>query len=327
MEGYSRNLKRRIPALLILIVIVGLIIGLMVTGPSRSPEAPSTQRSQPIGEEELGSGITVTFFNSSYKVVYNKPRGWFLTGQEADILLSGIDFNNAGGPLLFNHPAGIATDGQHLLLADRNNNRVLIWNELPTGNEEPDLVLGQKDFISNNPGTGPGELNWPVSVATDGEHVLVADTENDRILIWNSFPTRNGEEADIILQGSEELGIDARGNILWPWAVWTDGERVVVASTGSSQVLIWNHFPTRDNQPPDIILKLDDFGTPRSIASDGEHLVIGDHNAFGNQRGTFFWKSFPTKDDQKYDFFIGDPGRIAGEQQAAPLGTLPGQVL
>jgi hypothetical protein len=29
---------------------------------------------------------------------------WFATGQDANILLSGIDFNNTGGALLFNHP-------------------------------------------------------------------------------------------------------------------------------------------------------------------------------------------------------------------------------
>ncbi|KKL28011.1 hypothetical protein LCGC14_2379410, partial [marine sediment metagenome] len=38
--------------------------------------------------------------------------------------------------------------GTRLFLADRNNNRILIWNELPTGNTAPDLVLGQEDFYT-----------------------------------------------------------------------------------------------------------------------------------------------------------------------------------
>ena len=63
---------------------------------------------------------------------------WFATGQDADIMLSGIDFNNTGGALLFNHPMNITTDGTRLLLADTRNNRILIWNSLPGGNVAPD---------------------------------------------------------------------------------------------------------------------------------------------------------------------------------------------
>jgi len=246
--------------------------------------------------------ITVEFIHSLYKVAPGRTSGFFKTGQGADLMLSGIDFNNTGGPLLFNHPKGIATDGQRLLLADTRNNRVLIWNRLPQGNVEPELVLGQPDFRANNPGTGLAGLNWPVGVATDGKRVLVADAYNDRVLIWSSFPTQSGQPADLVLD--QGIGIS------WPWAVWTDGEKVVVTSTGAGQVLIWNTFPTKNNQPPDISLKLQEFGTPRSIGSDGKNLMIGDHNAFGMELGNFFWKSFPTRDNQAYDFFLARPPGI-----------------
>ena len=49
-------------------------------------------------------------------------------------MLSEIDFNNTGGPLHFSHPCTVASEGTHLLLAGRNNNRVLIWDPLPTEN-------------------------------------------------------------------------------------------------------------------------------------------------------------------------------------------------
>jgi len=260
------------------------------------------------------------FTDSKYKTVSSKPNGWFTTGQEADIMLSGFGFNNAGGPLLFNHPGNIATDGKRLILADRNNNRVLIWNELPANsNEEPDLVLGQKDFITNNPGSGLDEMNWPIGLATDGKYLLVTDVENDRVLIWNEFPTANGEPADLVLGGIKEESIDRRGSIVWPWAAWTDGQKVVVTSTATYQVLIWNSFPTQNNQLPDVTIRLKDkFGTPRSIGSDGKHLAIGDHNAFNTKQGTFFWNEFPTKEDQMYDFFIADPGRIGSTEPIDP---------
>jgi len=55
-----------------------------------------------------------------FTFIQGKSYGWFTTGQDADILLSGIDFNNAGyletsgDGLLFNHPGNIATDGTRL---------------------------------------------------------------------------------------------------------------------------------------------------------------------------------------------------------------------
>lgn len=261
----------------------------------------------------------VRFVDSEYEytTAQSDATGWFTNGQDADIVLSSFGFDNSGGPLIFNHPGNMATDGRRLLLADMRNNRVLIWNGLPTGNTEPDIVLGQADFISNNPGLAADKLNWPVGVATDGERVIVADTENNRVLIWNEFPTRSGEPADIVLgepdmttRADESAGIQrTKKDILWPWAVWTYGERLIVTSPPHGSVLIWNTFPTENYQEADIMLTANEmFGTPRAIGSDGTNLVIGDHNAkVNNAGGNFFWNEFPTVDDQPYDFFMSDP--------------------
>ncbi|MFZ9532607.1 MAG: hypothetical protein ACO29D_03955, partial [Ilumatobacteraceae bacterium] len=48
--------------------------------------------------------------------------------------------NESGGALFFNHPAGKATAGTRLAIADRNNNRVIIWTSAPTGNTAPNNV-------------------------------------------------------------------------------------------------------------------------------------------------------------------------------------------
>jgi len=239
---------------------------------------------------------------------------WFATGQDANILLSGIDFNNTGGALLFNHPMNIATDDTRLLLADTRNNRILIWNSLPGGNVAPDLVLGQGNFTTNNPGTGMSGLNWPVSVAAAGGKVVVADTYNDRLLIWNTFPTSNAQTADLSIEFINQA--DPKDRLEWPWDVWTNGTKLIATSTVTSSVLIWNTFPTANNQKADLYLKgkspsdgTDRFGTPRTIGTDGEtYLVIGDHNPVGQSTdvGNFFWNSFPTTDNPPYDFFMAN---------------------
>lgn len=278
------------------------------------------QQSPPQQQSQFSDQISVKSTGAKYKTVSSKSTsGWFQTGQDADIALSAIDFNNTGGLLLFNHQGLIASDGEHLLLADRNNNRMLIWNKLPAGNTPPDLVLGQKDFTTNNPGTGLDEMNWPVSVSAAGGKVAVADTYNNRILIWTDFPTRNGQPADLVINSAPGgLQVEKKRNIQWPWGVWTDGKKLAISSTQGSLVLLWNNFPTQNNQPADIYLTASGkMGTPRTITSDGNRLIIGDHNAktgaqanamtFGGSKGNFFWKNWPTQNDTPNDFFMSDP--------------------
>lgn len=271
-----------------------------------TPEKVPPPSPSPLPPPEEFKEVKVISTGSTYKAVSQKPSGDFVTGQPADIVLSWFGFNNSGGPLVFNHPMGIASDGKHLLLADTRNNRILIWNELPTSNKPPDIVLGQPDFYSNEPGTSKSKLRWPVSVATDGKRVIVADTYNNRILIWNEFPTRNGEPADIVL-GQDTFNEYKPSLISWPWSVWTDGEKLAVTSTKGRAVLIWKQFPTRNNQPPDLILSIEEFGTPRNIESDGKtYFLIGDHNAKGTGRGgTFIWFKFPDEENEKYDLYLG----------------------
>jgi hypothetical protein len=96
-----------------------------------SPQSLSTQFPAAPG---LQAAVEVSEVDSNYRVAQGNLSGWFTSGQQADIMLSGFDFDNSGGPLSFNHPKGIASDGVRLLLVDGNNNRVLIWNNLPVGN-------------------------------------------------------------------------------------------------------------------------------------------------------------------------------------------------
>ncbi len=318
--------------LILILTVVWTQVILVLTGKNSQLSIPKDQLNQSLTLDDPNKPdeITVTKTNSSYKIATPNKSGWFKTGQEADILLSGFGFNNTGGPLSFNHLGVLASDGKRLVVPDRFNNRVLIWNNLPNRNIPPDLVLGQKDFTSNNPGTELDQMNWPVSVsvATDGK-LAVADTMNLRILLWNSFPLRNGQPADIVLTGRDGKGMDKK-EIVWPWGVWTNGEKLAVASTRGSAILIWQSFPTKNNQPPDIYLTANNqFGTPRTITSDGKRLIVSDHNAkippdklppdgmnsnpSGVMEGdaTFFWKSWPTVNDTPFDFYM--PGWLQGD--------------
>jgi hypothetical protein len=290
-----------------------------------------------------GGQIRVEQIDSIYMAAPGAKSGEFVTGQDADLMLAGFGFNNTGGALHFNHPTGLATDGKALLMTDRWNNRVLIWKSAPAKNTPPDLVLGQPDFTQNNPGTGKHQLNWPgnVAITPDGKRIAVTDTDNDRILIWNSFPAGNGTAADLVLELARFSGSGApndaerrassrrepgdfqrtgpEGGALnsnfrpqvgrdiqrfaWPWGVWTDGSKLAVVATHGHVVLIWNSIPTRDNQTPDLVLNPSDAGTPRNVTSDGNWFAVSDHNNGAASRpATMVWRTFPTSSTQPPDF-------------------------
>ncbi|MFM8470224.1 MAG: hypothetical protein ACKODH_09680, partial [Limisphaerales bacterium] len=293
---------------------------------------------------ERRDAIRVERTGSKYATAGHPKPGAFVTGQDADLVLGAKGFNRSGGPLLLNHPSGLATDGKALLVADRWNNRVLLWKSAPVGNTLPDLVLGQPDFEQNYSGVGRHQLNWPgnVAITPDGQRIAVADTENHRVLVWNAFPTKNGQPADLAL----ELSTFANDNVpqpgrrlggvrlAWPWGVWTDGTKLAVVATHGAAVLMWNSFPTRDQQPPDFILRPEGAGTPRNVTSDGKtFFALSDHNYGERSRpATIVWNSFPTSAAQPPDWrwgewlkgsFTPDGRLVMGGMQSVYLWSQP----
>ncbi|MFM9049628.1 MAG: hypothetical protein ACKOMX_06245 [Actinomycetota bacterium] len=304
---------------------------------SVGPPSSGTPIAAPRGNASA-DGFSATATGATYRATTSGRTGWFAVGQSADLMLSGFGFDRSGGGLMFNHPRAIASDGTRLLVSDGHNNRVLVWQQAPTANTPPDLVLGQADLDRNAPGNGLGQMNWPgqVSVAADGR-VVVADTYNDRLLVWLTFPTRSGQPADYAI---------THATLRWPWGVWTDGTRLVASATAGRAILVWNRFPTA-SQPPDFTLSDPSIGTPRTIISDGRFLLVGDHNGNGDQPGNWLWRTFPVS-AVRPDAFLRDPidgnagwlhgsvspdggvwtmGRGLNVWRGVPTGTTPDQVI
>ncbi len=190
-------------------------------------------------------------------------------------------------------PTAVATDGRVLAVADTDNNRVLIWNTIPTANNTPaDVVLGQPDFnTAKFPFPGKDTpTNWslrgPQGVWIQYGKLYVADTQNHRVLIWNSIPTANKAPADVVL-GQPNFDVapqpdltqaktDARpDNLLNPVSVTSDGIRLYVTDLGHNRVLIWNSIPNTNQAPADIALGQPD--TYSSVENNVQRLC----NAIG----------------------------------------------
>jgi hypothetical protein len=283
---------------------LGVSAGIALVEVYEVPPGAGGGGSPPPGGTGGGGGtVQVTAVTSSYRAAAGGLTGWLVTGQSADLMLSGFGFGESGGPLQFNHPRGIASDGTRLYVSDGHNNRVLGWLRAPEGNTPPDFALGQPTLHANVPGTGLHEMNWPGQVSvTPAGRVVVADTYNDRLLVWREAPVRSGQPADFEIRHSA---------LRWPWGVWTDGTRLVASSTGGRAILVWSAFPAGGAAPPDFTLEDAAIGTPRTITSDGTFLMVGDHNANGSEAGNWVWRSFPTG-ARRYDFFLREPSDSHG---------------
>src|SRR5439155_11044227 len=60
-------------------------------------------------------------------------------------------------------------------------------------------VLGQPNYSSVTPGVSNQALQTPTAVATDGTILALADTDNNRVLIWTSIPATINAPANIVL--------------------------------------------------------------------------------------------------------------------------------
>jgi uncharacterized protein (TIGR03437 family) len=280
----------------------------------------------------------VLIFNDLASVVLNS---------NADIVVGQPDFNTTTPGLsekTLNMPAGISTDGQRLAIADSGNNRILIFNRIPSTNGvAADVVVGQSDFKSGGAGLGPAHMRVPNGVSLGGQRLLVADTQNHRVLIFNSVPSSNGASANVVL-GQADFNSNAdqaasATSLRSPTSVFSDGVRLVVTDLGHNRVLIWNRIPTNNNTPADVVVGQPDFTTevaqsgraslnfPRDAYIDGGRLFIGDG---GNNRILVF-NSVPTANGAAADVALGqkdfqttlDPASTDPQQLTAAMLTTP----
>ncbi len=201
------------------------------------------------------------------------PRCW-LCGYGAYDLVGQVDYTTTllGRSALptttagsLNQPTAVATDGHYFAIADSNNNRVLLWNAIPQNqNTPPDIVLGQADFTSfQTPQlVNANSLRGPQGLWFQSGKLYVADTQNNRVLAWNTIPTRNNQPADFVL-GQPNFTTSYHpttipspasngSQLLSPVSVTSDGTHLFVTDLGFNRVLIWNTLPTSNGQSADV---------------------------------------------------------------------------
>jgi uncharacterized protein (TIGR03437 family) len=284
----------------------------------------------------------------------------FVTGQAARAVIGQVNFTAqiAGASnTLVGGVSGLAYANGTLIVADSNhvgaspqNNRVLLFQNLNSTLPDPTAqlvetttcpicggiagaVLGQPDFTTSDIALTQTGMRTPTAVATDGRVLAVADTDNNRVLIWNSMPVYNGQPPDVVVGQPDFVSAGVSSTtanakfLRGPQGVWIQNGKLFVADTGHDRVLIWNSIPAANGQAADMVLgqpnltaysptngsttpavTAQSMFSPVSVTSDGQRLYVTD---LGNNR-VLIWNSIPTANGQAADVAIGQPDMVSG---------------
>ncbi|WP_233213410.1 NHL repeat-containing protein [Mycobacterium hubeiense] len=227
--------------------------------PNMGGECSASSLYWPFGMAFIGSVFWVA--DTGNRRVLGWNGGLPEPGRPADIVLGQPDpasrEENRGdqvGPASFRWPHSISGRDDLLLVADAGDHRVLGWSPLPGGDRPADRLLGQPDFATASEWPyGPQRGNrfrfpYGVSMDTAGggpDRLAVADTANNRVLLWDGVPA-DGRAADYVLaqptfeaNGENRWSAVTHDSLCWPYGLWLHGDRVAVADSGNNRVIIW----------------------------------------------------------------------------------------
>lgn len=235
----------------------------------------------------------------------------------------------------------VGTTTRFLFVADQNNHRVLRYRP-PSA--IADLVLGQANFTATavHRGATPtaGSMDTPVEVTSDGTRLVVVDSRSNRVMIWNTLPSTNGQAADVILGQPDARALlpnnpptDSLTQMRLPTAAATDGTHLAVADPGNHRVLIWQSLPRMGNTPPDVVLGQRDgagslantglgaptdatLSAPLSVSFDGPRLIVADS---GNHR-VLIWNQIPAQSFAPAAVVVGQRSFTVGTSQPSTQG-------
>lgn len=153
------------------------------------------------------------------------------------------------GPASFRWPHAVTGTDERLLVADAGNHRLLGWSPHPGADAPADLLLGQPDFAASTEwpyGPHRGDrFRFPYAAVHDAGRLAVADTADNRVLLWDAVPT-DGRPADHVLgqptfeaAGENRWSSVERDSLCWPYGLSLHGDLLAVADSGNNRVVLW----------------------------------------------------------------------------------------
>lgn len=241
----------------------------------------------------------------------------FKTNQAAALVIGQPDFTSNAAPnpptaTSLNHPMGLVLDfHNNLVVADRNNNRVVIYTPPLQSGMATTRLVGQatdKDGFRGSANTNFAanpptalSLNHPsgVAIGATAAELYVADTGNNRIVVYNNEAPLNGR-ADLVI-GQPDFNSNTANNggisstsFNGPTGLKMDtADRLLVADTDNNRVLVFVN-PLLD-QTADTVFGQPDFNS--NTANNGGVSGSSLSGPTGMATDEFFM-----------DIYIADPG-------------------
>jgi len=167
------------------------------------------------GEESRGEGVGARSFRWPHAVadvgdyVYladagnHRVLGWrggLRLDRDADVMIGQKNFQlseefayRPQGAARLRFPYAIASNGSRLAVGDTANNRVLLWETLPSGeiaSTEASAVIGQPNFDANGENHWIAITSvtpcWPYGICWHGDKLAIADSGNNRVMLWST---------------------------------------------------------------------------------------------------------------------------------------------
>ncbi len=171
---------------------------------------------------------------------------------QADFAATGENRGEGVGPRSFRWAHDIAGDADRLFVADAGNHRVLGWLGTVASDAVAGAALGQTDFtraheLGYDKQTS-AMLRFPYGISYDQGTLAVADTANNRVLLFAPPPEAGcGAPAGAVLgqtdfanNGENEWKAVTSNTLCWPYGLHLHRKRLAIADSGNNRVMIWS---------------------------------------------------------------------------------------
>ena len=158
------------------------------------------------------------------------------------------------------------------------------------------LVKILTDFgMSTSPSSATASnMKLPRDAYFDGTRFYVADFGQNRVMVWNGFPSSNNQGADLVIGQPNLTSKDAattQSGLYGPFSVAVAGDALFVADFTNDRVMVWTPIPSQSGAQASYVLGVDNFTTaggspaatqasldgPMSVSVVGNKLFVADY--------------------------------------------------
>ena len=221
----------------------------MVTSIANNGGLGASTLNNPYGVAVSGSTLAIADNSNNRVLIWNSIPASH--AQAADVVLGQPDMtsnsaNNGGiSTVSLSAPRSVYIAGGKLFVADSGNHRILIWNTVPTATQTPaDVVISQANFTSGASSTSLQSLKVPNGIFSDGTRMIVTDSWNHRVLIWDSVPTQINQPPDTIFGQADTVSrqVNSGGlgplSVQGPWSTVVVGSNLYLTDTNNNRILV-----------------------------------------------------------------------------------------